>query len=93
MRVVFMGTPDFSVPTLAEIIGAGHDVVAVYSRAFASGLFITQVTAEAHIAPSTWARLRAGAVPRKSTIDKLNRAIDALIAADQEGADGAPSRK
>jgi methionyl-tRNA formyltransferase len=33
MRVVFMGTPDFSVPTLAEIIGAGHDVVAVYSRA------------------------------------------------------------
>lgn len=27
-----MGTPDFSVPTLSEIIGAGHDVVAVYSQ-------------------------------------------------------------
>jgi methionyl-tRNA formyltransferase len=28
-----MGTPDFAVPTLLEIVGAGHDVVAVYSRA------------------------------------------------------------
>ncbi len=32
LRVVFMGTPDFSVPTLAEIVGAGHDVVAAYSQ-------------------------------------------------------------
>lgn len=32
LRIVFMGTPDFSVPTLAEIVGAGHDVVAVYSQ-------------------------------------------------------------
>ena len=32
LRIVFMGTPDFSVPTLAEIIAAGHDVVAVYSQ-------------------------------------------------------------
>src|ERR1700730_3059541 len=28
-----MGTPDFAVPTLVEIHGAGHDVVAVYTRA------------------------------------------------------------
>jgi methionyl-tRNA formyltransferase len=27
-----MGTPDFAVPTLAEILGAGHGVVAVYSQ-------------------------------------------------------------
>lgn len=33
LRVVFMGTPDFAVPTLTEIIGQGHDVVAVYTRA------------------------------------------------------------
>jgi methionyl-tRNA formyltransferase len=33
LRVVFMGTPDFAVPTLIEIIGAGHDVAAVYTRA------------------------------------------------------------
>jgi len=32
LRVVFMGTPDFSVPTLSEILGAGHEVVAVYSQ-------------------------------------------------------------
>jgi methionyl-tRNA formyltransferase len=33
MRVVFMGTPDFAVPTLTEIVGAGHEVAAVYTRA------------------------------------------------------------
>jgi methionyl-tRNA formyltransferase len=33
LRLIFMGTPDFAVPTLAEIVGRGHDVVAVYSRA------------------------------------------------------------
>jgi methionyl-tRNA formyltransferase len=33
LRLVFMGTPDFAVPTLAEIAGGGHDVAAVYTRA------------------------------------------------------------
>ncbi|MDP2358758.1 MAG: methionyl-tRNA formyltransferase [Beijerinckiaceae bacterium] len=33
LRIVFMGTPDFSVPTLHAIIKAGHDVVACYTRA------------------------------------------------------------
>ncbi len=32
LRIVFMGTPEFSVPTLAEIMGAGHDVVAAYCQ-------------------------------------------------------------
>lgn len=32
LRIAFMGTPDFSVPALAELIAAGHDVVAVYSQ-------------------------------------------------------------
>lgn len=32
LRIVFMGTPDFAVPTLAEIVGAGHRVVAAYSQ-------------------------------------------------------------
>ena len=27
LRAVFMGTPDFSVPALSEIVSAGHDVV------------------------------------------------------------------
>ncbi len=33
LRVVFMGTPDFAVPTLSAIVGHGHDVVAAYTRA------------------------------------------------------------
>ncbi len=32
LKIIFMGTPDFSVPALSEIIGAGHDVVAVYAQ-------------------------------------------------------------
>ncbi|WP_120076670.1 methionyl-tRNA formyltransferase [Aurantiacibacter odishensis] len=32
MRLVFMGTPDFAVPTLDALVEAGHDVVAVYSQ-------------------------------------------------------------
>ncbi|MEQ8283483.1 MAG: methionyl-tRNA formyltransferase [Parvibaculum sp.] len=32
LRLAFMGTPDFSVPVLAEILAAGHEVVAVYSQ-------------------------------------------------------------
>jgi methionyl-tRNA formyltransferase len=32
LRIIFMGTPDFAVPTLSDIVGQGHDVVAVYTR-------------------------------------------------------------
>lgn len=32
LRIVFMGTPEFSVPTLTAIIGHGHEVVACYSQ-------------------------------------------------------------
>jgi methionyl-tRNA formyltransferase len=37
LRVVFMGTPDFALPTLIEILGRGHEVAAVYSRASKPG--------------------------------------------------------
>src|SRR6476659_1246855 len=33
MRLIFMGTPDFAVPTLVELAARGHDIVAVYTRA------------------------------------------------------------
>jgi methionyl-tRNA formyltransferase len=33
MRLIFMGTPEFAVPTLAALNGAGHDIAAVYTRA------------------------------------------------------------
>ena len=32
MRIVFMGTPEFSVPVLQALVAAGHDVVASYSQ-------------------------------------------------------------
>lgn len=37
MRLVFMGTPDFAVPTLTELVGQDHEVAAVYTRAPAPG--------------------------------------------------------
>src|SRR5262249_59828379 len=33
MRLIFMGTSDFAVPTLIELAARGHDVVAAYTRA------------------------------------------------------------
>jgi methionyl-tRNA formyltransferase len=33
LRIVFMGTPDFAVPTLLKIADSGHKIVAVYTRA------------------------------------------------------------
>ena len=32
MRIVFMGTPDFAVPTLNALAEAGHEIVAVYCQ-------------------------------------------------------------
>lgn len=33
MRLAFMGTPEFSVPVLSELLAAGHEIAAVYTRA------------------------------------------------------------
>ena len=32
LRIIFMGTPDFSVPSLIELAGQGHEIVAVYTQ-------------------------------------------------------------
>ncbi len=32
LRIIFMGTPDFSVPVLRALHAAGHEIVAVYSQ-------------------------------------------------------------
>jgi methionyl-tRNA formyltransferase len=32
LRLAFMGTPDFAVPSLAELIAAGHDIACVYTQ-------------------------------------------------------------
>src|SRR5882724_4514863 len=33
LRLIFMGTPDFAVPTLLELVAQGHAIAAVYTRA------------------------------------------------------------
>jgi methionyl-tRNA formyltransferase len=33
LRLTFMGTPDFAVPTLLELVAHGHEIAAVYTRA------------------------------------------------------------
>ena len=37
LRLIFMGTPEFSVPTLLELASHGHDIAAVYTRAPKAG--------------------------------------------------------
>ncbi len=32
LRIIFMGTPDFAVPTLDALVAAGHEIVAVYTQ-------------------------------------------------------------
>ena len=32
MRIVFMGTPDYSVKTLEALVNGGHEVVAVFAQ-------------------------------------------------------------
>ncbi|WP_284760161.1 methionyl-tRNA formyltransferase [Agrobacterium sp. fls2-241-TYG-188a] len=32
LRIIFMGTPEFSVPTLRALVDAGHDIAAVYTQ-------------------------------------------------------------
>lgn len=32
LRIIFMGTPDFAVPTLSALAAAGHDILAVYTQ-------------------------------------------------------------
>ena len=33
LRLIFMGTPDFAVPTLLELVAHEHEILAVYTRA------------------------------------------------------------
>lgn len=32
LRLIFMGSPDFAVPSLAELAGAGHEIACVYTQ-------------------------------------------------------------
>ena len=60
MRLIFMGTPDFAVPTLTEIVGRGHDVEprAPYDGTFGHAHLI--VSENGHVAGSSDPRPRSG---------------------------------
>ncbi|HTP37102.1 MAG TPA: methionyl-tRNA formyltransferase, partial [Methyloceanibacter sp.] len=66
MRIIFMGTPDFAVPTLRAILERGHEVVSVYTqppRAAGRGMALRkspvhQTAAHAGLAVATPEHLR-----------------------------------
>ena len=73
LRIIFMGTPDFAVPTLRAILEAGHEVVAVYSqppRAAGRGMAlrkspVQQVAEETGLAVLTPERLKSAEEPAR----------------------------
>jgi methionyl-tRNA formyltransferase len=83
LRVVFMGTPDFALPTLVEIVERGHDVVAVYTRAPKAGgrrgldLVPSAVEREAR---RRGLSVRAPATLRAAEAEDAMRAHDAQVA-------------
>src|SRR3954471_11605599 len=87
LRLIFMGTPDFSVPTLLELAGQGHDIAAVYTRAAKPGgrrgleLMPTPVEREARklgFAVLTPASLRS---PEAQTAFAAHKADAAIVVA------------
>src|SRR5215831_185115 len=96
MRVVFMGTPAFALPTLAGILQAGHEVAAVYTqppRPAGRGMAVSKSPvhrlAERHALPVLEApgagclNLHASALPRWRGAAPIQRAI---MAGDAETA-------
>ncbi len=69
MRVVFAGTPQIAVPTLAAIVDAGHEVVAVVTQPDAPGKRGRVTVAEPRecCGPRTGTR-RAHAQPKRRTL-------------------------
>lgn len=83
LRVVFMGTPEFAVPVLSEILGAGHEVVAAYTqparpagRGMAERPSPVQAFAEAQAIPvATPGTLRNGAEQQAFTARQADVAV------------------
>src|SRR5437016_12297896 len=72
LRLAFMGTPDFAVPTLAALFGHGHDVRAVYSqpaRPKGRGL-ASEPSPVARLAASRGIEVRTPESLRKETVQR-----------------------
>ncbi len=51
MRIIFLGTPEFAVPTLVELAARGHELAVVYTRApAAAGRGLTERRSPVHVA-------------------------------------------
>ena len=85
MRLIFMGTPDFAVPTLVELAAHGHEIVAVYTRepkAAGRGMEMQETPVAREAAPSrrprergglrqiSWAGLMAGTLAERGCVGK-----------------------
>ncbi len=83
LRLIFMGTPDFAVPSLLALQAAGHEIVAVYTREPKPG----------EGAASIWCRRRSSVRPAPSNVPVLTpktlRSDDALVAFNAFKADAA----
>lgn len=82
LRLIFMGTPDFSVPTLLELVAHGHEIAAVYTRAAKPAgrgmkLQATPVEQEAR---------RLGIAVETPTTLKTPKALEAFRAHDADAA-------
>ncbi len=82
LRLAFMGSPDFAVPLLAELIADGHDIAAVYSQpARPKGRGLTQEpTPVAKLAASHGLLVRTPASLRNAEAQAEFAALDLDIA-------------
>ena len=83
LRLIFMGTPDFAVPTLVELADRGHDIATVYTRAAKPGgrVIVTDVD---------WIQFDEQAVPEPfATLSDTLRAMSTSV----HGYDGAWGRR
>ena len=84
MRLIFLGTPEFAVPTLERIVGAGHEVLAVYH---AAGPAQRPGRGARRVSASSRLRLRLGLAVHQPERIKRPEAIE-LLAALQAGRHG-----
>jgi len=82
LRLIFMGTPEFAVPTMLELVAHGHEIAAVYTRAAKPAgrgmkLQLTPVEREAR---------RLGIAVATPTTLKTPEALDEFRALDADAA-------
>ena len=76
MRIIFMGTPDFAVPSLRAIRAGGHEVVAVYTqppRQAGRGMALRQSPVQQAAERAGLERAHAGAAEKRRGAERFAR--------------------